>query len=316
MVQDLGWRWAFHSAFILSIVLFIVVAKFLPKGVAGTKLKVDYYTTVMLMTGVSLILLYLTEGPNEGWYSAYDLAALAAGIVLTVGFFVSESRRINPLIQLKLLRIRNALVANLVGIISGMSMFLLFFAVVYYSELPKPFGLGLDVISAGLTLAPATLLILVVGPGLGRLVTKSGPKPTLVLGSCTAIAGLLLFIFNRATSTDVTLAAATSLMGAVSVIIPIVNMISVSLPSETVATGLGLNTMLRNMGGAVGPVIATTLMTTYTLKVTKTFGSLSVPVTGPSSTAFDFIFYLGAALMALAILLSLAAKNYTFNNKS
>jgi len=109
---------------------------------------------------------------------------------------------------------------------------------------------------------------------------------------------------------------AVSLMGAISVIIPIVNMISVSLPRETVATGLGLNTMLRNMGGAVGPVIATTLMTTYTLTVFETFGGVSVPVTGPSSTAFDAIFYLAIALMALAILLSLAAKNYTFNNKS
>ncbi|MGD0477669.1 MAG: MFS transporter [Nitrososphaerales archaeon] len=309
VVQDLGWQWAFHSAFILSIVLFIMVARFLPKGVPGTRLKVDYYTTVMLMAGVSLVLLYVTEGPYEGWYSAYDLAALAAGIALTVGFFVSESRRTNPLIQLKLLRIRNVLVANLVGIISGTSMFLLFFAVAYYTELPKPFGLGLDVISAGLTLAPATLLMLVVGPGLGRLVTRSGPKPTMVLGSCIAIAGLLLFIVNRATPTDVTLAAAISLTGAISVIIPIVNMISVSLPRETVATGLGLNTMLRNMGGAVGPVIATTLMTTYTLTVFKT-------VTGPSSTAFDAIFYLAIALMALAALLSLAVKNYTFNNKS
>ena len=316
VVHDLGWQWAFHSAFVLSIVLFIVVAKFLPKGIPGTRLKVDYYTTVMLMAGVSLILLYLTEGPYEGWYSAYDLAALAAGIALAVGFFVSESRRANPLIQLKLLRIRNVLVANLVGIISGISMFLLFFAVVYYTESPKPWGLGLGIISAGLTLAPATLLMLVAGPGLGRLVTRSGPKPTMVLGSCIAIAGLALFIVRRATPTDVTLAAAVSLMGAISVIIPIVNMISVSLPRETVATGLGLNTMLRNMGGAVGPVIATTLMATYTLTVFETFGGVSVPVTGPSSTAFDAIFYLAAALMVLAILLSLAAKNYTFSNKS
>ncbi len=316
VVQDLGWQWAFHSAFILSIVLFIVVARFLPKGVPGTRLKVDYYSTVMLMAGVSLVLLYLTEGPYEGWYSAYNLAALAAGIALTVGFFVSESRRANPLIQLKLLRIRNVLVANLVGIISGISMFLLFFAVVYYTESPKPWGLGLDVISAGLTLAPATLLMLVAGPGLGRLVTRSGPKPTMVLGSCIAIAGLVLFIVRRATPMDVTLAVAVSLMGAISVIIPIVNMVSVSLPGETVATGLGLNTMLRNMGGAVGPVIATTLMTTYTLKVAETFGGVSVPMAGPSSTAFDTIFYLAIALMALAILLSLAAKNYTFSNKS
>ena len=315
VVQDLGWQWAFHSAFILSVVLFIMVARFLPGGAPGTRLKVDYYTTVMLMAGVSLVLLYLTEGPYDGWYSAYELAVLAAGAALTVGFFVSENRSANPLIQLKLLRIRNVLVANLVGIVSGVSMFLLFFAVVYYTELPKPFGLGLDVISAGLTLAPATLLMLVAGPGLGRLVIRSGPKPTIVMGACIAIAGLMLFLFNRATAMDVTVAVAVSLVGAISVIIPIVNMISISLPGETVATGLGLNTMLRNIGGAVGPVIATSIMSSYAVTVVTTLGGKSVTESFPTSTAFNFIFYLDMAALVLAILVSLTAKNYTFNKK-
>jgi len=308
VVQDLGWQWAFHSAFILSIILFMAVAKFLPTGSPGTKMKVDYYTTVMLMAGVSLVLLYLTEGPYQGWYSSYDLAALVIGIALTIAFFFSESKRTNPLIHLSLLRIRNVLVANLVGIISGTSMFLLFFAVVYYTELKQPVGLGLDPISAGLTLAPATLLMLIVGPGIGKLVAIRGPKPTIVLGSCVAIAGFFLFLFRRATPTDVTLAAAVSLVGAVSVIIPIVNMISITLPRESVATGLGLNTMLRNIGGAVGPVLATTIMSTYTIAGTRY----------PSSTAFDYIFYLAIVVMVLAVVISLAAKNYTFskNNSS
>ena len=315
VVQDLGWQWAFHSAFILSAVLFVVIAMFLPGGTPGTRLKVDYQTVVLLMAGVTLVLLYLSEGPYEGWTSAYNLLALVAGVAMTVGFFVTESRKSNPLIPLHLLRIRNVLVANLVGIVSGVSMFLLFFAVVYYTELPKPFGLGLDVISAGLTLAPATLLMLVAGPGLGRLVIRSGPKPTIVMGACIAIAGLMLFLFNRATAMDVTVAVAVSLVGAISVIIPIVNMISISLPGETVATGLGLNTMLRNIGGAVGPVIATSIMSSYAVTVVTTLGGKSVTESFPTSTAFNFIFYLDMAALVLAILVSLTAKNYTFNKK-
>jgi len=316
IVQDLGWQWAFHSAFIVSVVFFVIAAKVLPSGAVGSRARVDFSTVVMLMAGVSLILLYLTEGPYEGWYSAYELATLAAGVVLTVGFFVAESRRANPLIQLSLLRVRNVLVANGVGIISGISMFLLFFAVVYYTELPAPFGLGLDVITAGLTLAPATVTMLVVGPGVGRLVTRSGPKPTMVVGSLIAIAGLLLFIFNRATSTDVVIDCAFSLVGAVSIIIPLVNMITLSLPREAVATGLGLNTMLRNIGGAVGPVIATTIMNTYTTTVALKVGPVSVPATFPSSTAFDVIFYTAIAALVLGIAFTLTSKNYTFRNKA
>ena len=309
IVQDLGWQWAFHSAFILSIILFVVIARFLPQGHPGTKMKVDYETIVFLMAGITLVLLYLTEGPYEGWYTPYELIALLAGLAMTVGFFVAEARRKNPLIQLSLLRIRNVLVSNGVGVLSGIGLFMLFFAVVYYTELPAPFGLGLDVLSAGLTLAPATVVMLVAGPGLGRLTAKAGPKPTMLLGGVVSIVGFALFLFNRGTTTDVVIDTAVSLAGTIGVIIPIVNMISISLPSENVATGLGLNTMLRNIGGAVGPVVATTIMSTYSVT------PLGSPVSFPTSTAFDYIFYLAIASMVGIVIFSLAAKNYVFKKQ-
>ncbi len=310
VVENLGWQWAFHSAFILSIVLFVVITRFLPSGSPGTRAKVDFGTIVLLMAGISLVLLYLTEGPYQGWYSDFELAALSAGILLTVGFFVAEARRTNPLIQLSLLRIRNVLVANTVGILSGVGMFLLFFAITYYTQLPAPFGLGLDVLSAGLTIAPATIVMLAAGPGLGRLVSKYGPKPTMILGGAVAIVGFTLFIFNRGTHLDVMVDMAVSLAGSVGILIPIVNMISVSLPRETVGTGLGLNTMLRNIGGAIGPVVATTIMSTYTVLVPLPQGGASLVL--PSPTAFDYIFYLGIASMLAVVLISLAAENYVF----
>ena len=311
IVQDLGWQWAFHSAFILSVILFAVVARFLPTGHPGTRSKVDYETVVLLMAGVTLLLLYLTEGPYVGWTDAANLGALAAGVILTTSFFVVESRKSNPLIPLHLLRIRNVLVANMTGILSGAGMFMLFFAVVYYTELPAPAGLGLDVITAGLTLAPATVLMLVGGPGLGRLVDRAGPKPAMVLGGLIAIAGFSLFVLNRATTTDVVVDTAVSLIGAVGIIIPIVNMVSVSLPKESVATGLGLNTMLRNMGGAIGPVVATTIMSAYSVSVMTPAG----PMSFPKSSAFDYIFYLGIACMMAVVGFSLATRNYVFKRQ-
>ena len=315
IVEDFGWQWAFHSAFVVSVALFLVISKLLPTGNPGTGRKVNYATIGLLMAGVSLILLYLTEGPYRGWYSGYDLGALAAGVALTVGFFLAESRVANPLIQLRLLRIRNVLVANGVGVISGISMFSLFFALTYYGQLPKAFGgLGLDVISAGLTIAPATLLMLVAGPLIGRLVQRTGPKPAMILGALVAMAGTLLFVVNRSTTTDVMIDMAFSLVGLVSIIIPITNMVSISLPPETVGTGLGLNTMLRNIGGAVGPVVATSIMSTYALSLPA--GALPPGVSLPSATAFDYIFYLGAAVLLGAVILGLFSTNYVFRKQA
>lgn len=312
VVQDFGWQYAFHTAFILSVALLIMTAKILRKDVPGVKRSVDYLGAGILMAGVSLLLVYATEGPTIGWLSAENLAFVIPGIVLTVLFFFFENGRKEPLIALSLLRIRNVLVANLVGIVSGMAMFMLFFALVYYAQVPSPYGLGLGIIATGLTLGPATFVMLAVGPLAGRATARLGPRPMLFIGTSALIAGLLLFTFNRATTLDVTLDMVVSLGGIVSTIIPMVNMITIGTPRENVAVGLGMNTMLRNLGGAIGPVVATAVMTTYTAPLivqSQVVGEV------PTSTAFNIVFGIGVALTLVAFVLSAAVRNYTFRSQ-
>ena len=314
IVQDLGWQWAFHTAFVLSIVLFLAVMKVIKTDASRKAVHLDYGGAVFLMAGVTLSLLYLTEGPTLGWLAYENLAMLIPGLLLTSFFFYYETKRTNPLIHMNLLRIRNILISNLVGLCSGTAMFLLFFGVIYYAELPVPFGLNLDIVSAGLVLAPATLVMLVVGPLLGRMTSRFGPKPVLFLGGIVSALGMLMFIFYRATTSDLPLDSAVTFIGVVAIIIPIVNMISVSLPRENVAVGLGMNTMLRNVGGAIGPVVATTIMTTYTSPMTVVIGGNPMVVAQlPSSFSFDLIFSIGIALVVAVAVMSLFVRNYTFS---
>ncbi|HEV2390103.1 MAG TPA: MFS transporter, partial [Nitrososphaerales archaeon] len=44
IVEDFGWQWAFHSAFVASIALFVLVSRVLPAGNPGTGRKVNYTT--------------------------------------------------------------------------------------------------------------------------------------------------------------------------------------------------------------------------------------------------------------------------------
>jgi MFS family permease len=232
---------------------------------------------------------------------------------LTCFFFVFESKRTNPLIALKLLRIRNVFLANMVGIVSGTVMFLAFFAVVYYAQLPIPYGLGLDTISTGLTLAPAAIAMIMVGPVVGKVMPKVGPKPVILFGSVIMMLGFGMFIMNRSTSLDLTIDSAVSFIGVIAMIIPIVNMITVSIPQDSTSVGLGMNSMLRNLGGAIGPVLATTIMTSFTVAVIVIEGGKPVVVgTLPSSTAFDTIFEMGIILLVAVFIMSLFIKNYVF----
>ncbi len=317
VVQSLGWQYAFYTALAASATLFAASTKLLQRdSPSGSSKSVDYVGAGTLMSGISLLLVYITEGPSLGWLGQEELAFLLSGILLTSLFFLYESRKSSPLIQLGLLRVRNVLVANLMGILSGIALFLLFFAVVYYTQLPSGFGLGLGIADSGWTLAPSALGMLVGGAVIGKFIRKSGPRPALVLGAALSAVGLAMLILARTTAYFVAIDSAVALTGIEFLIVPIVNMIAISLPRETTAVGLGMNTMLRNIGGALGPVVATTLMTTYTDSVTYATQGHEVVVALPSTTAFNLIFGLGIALAAIAFLISLATKNYVFGKSS
>lgn len=311
VIQLLNWHYAFYTAFILSIIMLGVIYKTLNKDIPQTKSKIDYTGATLLIAGIALILIYITEGTNLGWLSLEALSLLIVGAALVTAFGAYENRTKTPLIKLSLLKIRNVLAANLVGVISGIVMFLLFISVAYYLEIPKPFGLGLGVIDTGLTLAPATIVGLFLGPIIGKAVTKIGPKPVIAISGTITIIGLILFMLNRSSQVFVALDIAVALSGATTMIIPIVNMISMSVPAENRATGLGLNTMLRNVGGAIGPILATTIMTTYASPYTVTIqGVQKVVGAFANETAFNTIFAVGIVLTAIVIALSFAIKNY------
>jgi EmrB/QacA subfamily drug resistance transporter len=311
VIQSLSWHYAFYTAFILSIVMFTIVYKTLKTDTPQIKSKIDYTGATLLVAGIALILVYITEGTSLGWTSLPEIALLAVGITLTSAFVAYENHTETPLIKLSLLKIKNVLIANLIGVISGIVMFLLFITVAYYLEIPPPFGLGLGVIETGLTLAPATIVGLFLGPIIGKSVTKIGPKPVIAISGSVTIIGLLLLIFNRSSQLFVALDIAVALSGATMMIIPIVNMISMSVPPENRATGLGLNTMLRNVGGAIGPILATTIMATYTSPYTVTIqGVPQVVAHFANETGFNTIFAVSIGLTAIVIAISLAIKNY------
>lgn len=311
IIQDLGWRYAFHTALVLSLILLPVAAFLLVESPTRPGTKIDYLGAAILTGGITLVLLYFTLGSSAGWYSVENVGILISGVLLSVMFFLYERGRTNALIQLRLLKIRNVLVSNLISIISGLANFMLFYAFVFYAELPKPAGLGLSEISTGLALAPATLMMLVAGPLAGRLVTRIGPKPVLIAGSAIVIGGFSTFILNRSTTIDLTLDAALSMIGLVFLLVPVVNMISVSLPKEDITIGQGINNTMKSFGQSVGPVIATSIMTSYSQTITRTINGATVVVGSlPTSTAFNFIFALGIVLTLVVAAVAATTKNY------
>ena len=162
-------------------------------------------------------------------------------------------------------------------------------------------------------MGPAAVGMLVVGPLVGRMLPRTGPRPILLTSAGILALGLAMFILNRATRTNTVIDLFVCLAGMVGVIVPIVNMIAIAVPREDLAIGMGMNTMLRNIGGAIGPVVATSVMSTYTKPLIKVVNGHQIAVaTLPSAFAFNLVFAIGIALAFCMMAFALATKNYTF----
>jgi MFS family permease len=313
VTQSLGWRYGFFTVLVPSILLFVLAARVLEEGPFAKGASIDYPGAFTLGGAMMLVLVYLTEGTSIGWLSIESIALLIPGLVLAGIFFVLESSGKSPLIRMSLLRIRNVLVANVVRIVGGISNFLFYYGFVYYAEYPKPYGLGLDILWTGIVLAPATLSALVWATLEGRLLPKMGPKPMMLAGAVVLALGFSLCILQRSTPLNFTIDAVVAFAGWVAVILPTVNMVSVSLPKDQVTIGLGINSMLATLGQSFGPIIATTILVSYTEPLTQ-FLNGHIVVVGQiaSPLAFNLIFAAGIIFTGFIIVAALFTKNYTF----
>lgn len=308
-----GWRDAFMIALVLSLLLLILSLKIIEKDTTKQHVKVDYGGIAFLIAGITLCMIYITEGPTRGWDSMDNLALLIPGLISLLLFFVYEARQDNPLIPMRILKIKNIFLSNIIGLLSSMAMFIVFFALTYYTQLPKPYGLGMTTIESGLVMAPAAITMLFIGPIAGRALSRLGPKPILISGSLIGIMGMGMFVMFRGDSFAVMIDEIFTLTGLILTMIPIINIITLSSPKENTAVSLGFNTSIRDIGGAIGPVIATTVMTSFVVSIVAIVGGSSMVVgTVPSSMAFDIIFIIGIVIMVTALILGLFIKNYSF----
>jgi len=311
IVQDLGWHYAFHTAFILSIILLAISAKYVAEIPSKTKERIDYLGATFLALTVVPFLVYLSNGPHIGWTTLPQLSLLIVSFVSFPIFIVIEKRTKEPLMALHLFRVRNIMVANLSGILTNSSMFLLFTGLVFYLQLPKPYGLGLSIIESGLLMSPVAIITMAVAPIIGRLINEIGPKPLLITGSLVGMLGYYLLDTFGHNTFDIVVGVTVTTIGLANLLIPIVNMVAVSLPEEQRGIGIGMNTLIRTIGSSSGPVISTVFMDSYMTWIMYTLGGKIIPIAQVSYySAFHYMYLTAIGFMFLNLIIALFTKNY------
>jgi EmrB/QacA subfamily drug resistance transporter len=191
LTDALDWHWIFLVNVPVGILVFALTLNLVPghRGFVSDR-RIDIAGAVTVTASLMLAVYAIVNGNQEGWTSPQTLGLLGLAAVLLAVFLGIESRVSNPLMPLRLFRLRNVSVANVVGILWAAAMFAWFFLSALYLQLV----LGYSPLEVGLAFLPGNVIMGVLSVGLSaRLVMRFGIRPPLGVGLSLAAVGLLLF---------------------------------------------------------------------------------------------------------------------------
>jgi EmrB/QacA subfamily drug resistance transporter len=192
LTDFLNWHWIFLVNVPIGALVVFLSLRLLP-GMPGTARgeRIDLAGAVTVTGALILAIYAIVNGNQAGWASAQTLGLLGGSAVLLGAFLWIESHVRSPLVPLRLFRIRNFSVANIVGVLWAAAMFAWFFLAALYMQ----FVLGYSPLQIGLAFLPSSLIMAVFSIGLSaKLVMRFGISRPLATGLGFAALGLALFI--------------------------------------------------------------------------------------------------------------------------
>jgi len=171
LVEHLSWHWIFFINLPLGLLAVLVIGSVFRPPVAPVKHVVDYIGAFFLTVTLGALVLITSLGGSLLPWASLDVLCLALFAVIgLVGFVFEQRRAAEPIMPLHLFRHRTFVLAGLIGLIVGVSLFGSVTFLPLYMQVVK----NASPTSAGLQMLPLMGGLLVVSAITGRLISRWG----------------------------------------------------------------------------------------------------------------------------------------------
>jgi EmrB/QacA subfamily drug resistance transporter len=266
VVEHLSWNWLFWAPLAVIIVATFCTWRFVPESPVRVPGRINWLAAALMSSGISIVLVAVSETTAWGWTSARTLLLLAAGVLLTLAWVAVEVRSSEPLIDMTLMRIRGVWTANVAAFLLGAGMYASFVVFPQFAQLPKStgFGFGASVVVSGLYLLPSTIGMVIVGFAAGSIANRFGSKPALVVGSAITAGAFGFIAAAHGHPYDMLISAGLMGVGIGLAFAALGNLIVQAVSSHQTGVAGGMNTVMRTIGGALGGQLTATLLSSHT----------------------------------------------------
>jgi EmrB/QacA subfamily drug resistance transporter len=190
LTEYVGWEWVLWVNVPIGIAAALLAPRLIAESRSESETRAfDLAGATAVTAGLAVLVYALVEAPNAGWGSTQTIGLLAGAAALLGAFVAIEQRSASPLMPFSIFRLRTLTGANVVGVLTGASLFSMFFFISLYMQNV----LGFSAIETGLSYLPLAVTIILAAGVASQFVTRIGFKPILAAGMLLIAAGLFWF---------------------------------------------------------------------------------------------------------------------------
>ena len=294
IAQGVSWHWIFWLNVPIGIVA-MALAYFRLNETRGPEGNLDLGGLVLASGGLLGLVWGVIHGNDRGWTDVQVLAALGAGALLLVGFYVWERRAAHPMLPLSMFRSRGFSAANGVSFLMYFGMFGSVFLLVQFFQLVQ----GLKPFEAGLRTLPWTAMPIFVAPAAGLLVPRIGARPIITTGMTLLAGGLAWIALVTTPTVDYALLVPGFVISGIGMglfFAPIANVVLSAVQNHEEGKASGANNAIREVGGVFGVAVLASVFSAN--------GSYATPASYVAGLVPAV--WVGAAIVAVGALAALA----------
>ncbi|WP_162793747.1 DHA2 family efflux MFS transporter permease subunit [Streptomyces paludis] len=305
LTSELNWRWVLFINIPPGVALFTAaVLCLLPARVGPKRVRLDLPGALSVTLGIGALSYGLSQASADGWGSSKVLIALGAAVVLIACFVAVQITSAQPLIPRTLFRLRTLALGNLVMFLLGVVLNASFFFISLYLQQ----AIGYGPLRAGMAMVPVTLIVIVGGFASRKLVLVLGPRNLIIIGGLVVAAGMA-WLSGVPARPPVFLAhilGPTLIVGiGLGFLLLSITLTGTSdVGPEDAGAASGLLNTSRQVGGAIGLAVLTTIAATATTNAVDTSHPVEALVHG-----YRVAFLICAGVMIAAALIALALPN-------
>ncbi|MFF9805655.1 DHA2 family efflux MFS transporter permease subunit [Streptomyces coeruleorubidus] len=253
--QHVSWRWVFYVNLPVGIVALAVIAAVLHIPRRAQRHVIDYLGTFLIAAvATCLVLVASLGGTTWGWGSAQIVGLAVLGVALAVVFVAVERRAAEPVLPLKLFRVRTFTLAAVISFVVGFAMF----GAMTYLPTFLQVVQGISPTMSGVHMLPMVLGLLLASTASGQIVSRTGRwKVFPVAGTGVTTLGLLLLhqLDERSSTAELSGFFFVFGLGLGLVMQVLVLIVQNAVPYEDLGVATSGATFFRSIGASFGVAV-------------------------------------------------------------